>query len=181
MFKYILLGSVAAIVAIGVSSAYSAASTGNRLEKRIIAQYEQNQNSLSKMSNQVAEAAQVPGIARDDLVVVIKAGIEGRYGPNGSSAMFQAMKEAYPGNLDSKLYTRIQDLIESGRNDFAAEQQKLISIKQVYDTALGSPWQGMWLSIVGYPKINLDDYKIIKSDYSNNSFGTGIDKGLKIR
>lgn len=179
--KYIVGAFLIFVVLIFGLLWYSAASTGNSLENAITAQYEQNQNSLSNMSNSIAEAAQVPTMARDDLIAVIKSGIEGRYGPNGSGALVQAMKESYPGQLDPKLYLNLQTLIEAKRNDFANEQKILIDKIRSYKTALGSPIQGFFLSLAGYPKIDLEQYKIIKSDYTNDAFKTGLDKGLKLR
>lgn len=181
--KYIIGGIVGLIALVFVFSWYNAAKNGNIMENVIEAQYLQNQNSLSTMSNTIAEAAQVPTMAKDDLKEVIKAGIEGRYGANGSTAMFQAMKEAYPGTLDPKLYENLQTLIEAKRNDFANEQKTLVDKVRVYKTAIGSPFGRFFYNLAGYPSAEFDfnKYKPITSDYANDSFKTGIDKGLKLR
>jgi hypothetical protein len=178
---YAVLGVVGFAAVVSAISYFSAASTGNRMEQGIKAQYEQDQNKLSEYSLKVTEAAQVPGLAKDHIIEVSKAAMQGRYGADGSKAVFQSIKEAYPGTVDPALYLKIQSIIESGRTSFSIEQEKLIDKKRVYETALGAPWQGLWLGIAGYPRINLDDYKIVKSDYSNQSFGTGVDSGVKIK
>lgn len=175
-----ILAILGTVVSIPACSAVSAYNTGNRMEQGIKAQYEENQNKLSALSNSVMEAAQVPELAKNDMKEVIEAAMEGRYGPNGSGgAMFQAITEAYPGTLDAALYTKIQTLIESGRRDFAAEQSKLIDKTRVYETALGNFPGGLMMKIVGYPTINLADYKIIVSDYTADAFTSKRDKGLK--
>lgn len=178
---YISIGAIVGVVMIAGGSYMSAYNLGNRSEKVIQAQYEQNQNSLSAYSNKVMEAVQIPNLAKDNLKEVIQSAMQGRYGDQGSKAVFQSIKEAYPGTVDPALYTKIQIIIDSGRTDFAEEQKKLIDKVRVYRTNLDSLWTGTWLGIAGYPKINLEDYKIIKSDYANDSFKSGIDKGLKIK
>lgn len=178
--KSIILGVAAvAIIGAGVATYISYANLGNRLENGITAQYEQNQNKLSQMSNSVMDAAQVPAMAKDHLKEVIKESMAGRYG-NDKTLMFKAVTEAYPGTLDPSLYAKLQNLIESGRTDFAAEQQTMIDKTRVYKTTLGNVWGGFWLNIAGYPKINLDDYKIVISDYTAEAFKTKRDNGLKL-
>jgi Flp pilus assembly pilin Flp len=179
--KYIILAALASVALVAVGSYFSAASKGNRLENAIEAQYEQNQNSLSKLSLSVVEAAQVPGMARDDIKDVVKSAMEGRYGADGSKAVFQSIKEAYPGQIDPSLYVKIQNIIESGRTDFAVEQEKLIGKVQGYKTELGAPWSGLWLNIAGYPKIDLADFKAVKSNYTVDTFKSGVDTGIKLK
>jgi hypothetical protein len=53
----------------------------------------------------------------------------------------------------------------------------LIDAKRAYSTNLGYLWKGMWMRIAGYPKINLDDYKAITTDYAANAFKTGKETG----
>ena len=169
-----------AIIAIPSCNYVSAYNRGNEVENGIKAQYDVNQNSLSTLSNTVLEQAQVPEMARDDLIAVVKEAMQGRYG-NDKNLLGKMVTEAYPGTLDPALYTRIQDSIESGRRRFANDQNMLVDKVRVYRTELGSFWSGFWLRVAGYPKINLDDYKIITSEYSNESFRTGTDKGLQLR
>lgn len=171
-----ILGGIVAIPGCGI---YNAAKTGNRLENGITAQYEENQNKLSALSNSVLEAVQVPELAKNDLKEVIKSAMEGRYGSD-KNLLAKSVTEAYPGAIDPSLYVKIQNLIESGRRDFAAEQTKMIDKTRVYKTALGEPIGGLFLSFAGYPKINLDDYKIIVSDYTADSFAKKRDSGLKL-
>lgn len=172
------LAGVIAIVGINFVSAYN---FGNRTERAIEAQYEQNKNVLSRLSNSVVEAAKVPALAKDHIKEIVAEAMEGRYGSDGSKAVFQAITENYPGQIDPSLYLKIQTMIESGRTDFAAEQSKLIDKVRIYKTELGTVWRGTFLSVAGYPKINLDEFKIIQSNYTLKSFETGVDEGIKLQ
>lgn len=178
-----LIAILIAVVGIGgvaFLSYISAYNTGNRLENQIVATYEDNQNILAQYSNRIAEAAQIPAMQRDDLTAVVTAALDARYGEEGSRAMFQFIQEQNP-NIDSAVYTQLQRMIESGRIDFAAAQTRLIDQKRVYQTALGTFWGGMWMRIAGYPKINLDDYKIVTNARTEDAFETGMEEPMKLR
>lgn len=186
MNKTLVVGLVGAavlgILALVIGGSYvSAFNRGNVMEQQIKAQYEQNQNVLAQYGQKVQEIASVPAMYRDDLKEVVTAAMQGRYGADGSKAVFQWIKE-HNVNFDSTLYTKIQQTIEAGRNQFQNEQEKLIDIKRQYETQLGYFWGGMWLRIAGYPKINLADYKVVKTDAAVEAFTTGKEKGpIKLR
>lgn len=171
----ILIGFVAFIVVvIGVlfGSYVSANNTGNSMEQAIKSTYENNENVLAQYSQKVMEAAQVPAMMTEDLSKVAKAAISGRYGADGSKAVFQAIQEQNP-QLDPLLYRNVQQIIEGGRTEFQNNQTRLIDQKRVYQVALGNFWGGMWLRIAGYPKIDLEKYKIVTTDRASNAFKTG--------
>ena len=174
----ILVGLVA-VVGIVVVSYISAYNTGNRLEQGIKATYTNNQNVLSSYSNKVAEAAQIPAMQRDDLTQVVTAALDARYGEEGSQAMFQWIQEQNP-QIDSLVYTTLQQIIEAGRNDFERAQTQLIDKKRVYETQLGMFWKGTMLRVAGYPKIDLDEYKIVVNSSTQETFRTGIDNAIQI-
>ena len=75
----------------------------------------------------------------------------------------------------------VQRMIEAGRNKFENAQTKFIDTKRVYQTKIDQLWSGLWLRVTGFPKINLDDYKIISSTHAKKAFETGIDDGVKLR
>lgn len=182
MYKLLIpLGVIVTLALVLGGSYISAYNTGNRLENGIKASYTDNQNVLSQYSQKIAEAAQIPAMQRDDLKDVVVAALDARYGEEGSKAMFQFIQEQNP-TIDSTVYTQIQRMIEAGRNDFRVAQTKLIDQKRVYETNLGSFWGGTWMSIAGYPKINLDDYKIIVNVQTQNTFENGVEDGpIKLR
>ena len=175
-FVVVIIGLIG-IVFMSYISAYN---TGNRLEQTIKATFENNQNILAQYGNKIAEASQVPAMQRDDVRDIITAALDARYGEEGSQAMFQFIQEQNP-NIDSSVYTQIQQIIEAGRKDFEVGQTKLIDQKRVYETALGSFWQGMWMRIAGYPKINLDDYTVVLSQRTIDAFQSGMEEPIQLR
>lgn len=171
-----------AVLALPVLSYVNAANKGNRLEQGIEAQYQDNQNQLSNLTNQVLEAAQVPGMMKNDLKEVIKGAMEGRYGPDGVKGMLVSIQEAYPGQLDASLYVKIQNMIESGRNNFKNDQSKLIDKTRIYKTELGNVWGGFWLRTAGYPSADWDwdKYKPVVAERVREIFETGNDVHIKL-
>lgn len=174
---------VASIIVIGgtlFASYVSAHNYGVRAEQQIVAQYEDMENILGQYSLKVAEAAQVPAMMKDDMKEVMTSVMTARMGADGSKAMFQWFQE-HQINLDPQLYRQIQQMIEAGRDKFANAQTQFIDTKRVYETNLGYFWKGMWMRIAGFPKIDLDQYRIISSDHAQEAFETGVDKGLTLR
>lgn len=177
---FAILGLVAGVIAICTLSYISAYNTGNSLEAEIRASYSDNQNILSQYSNAVAEAAQVPGMMRDDLSKVVKDALESRYGNEGARAVFQSIQEQNP-QVDGALYVKLQQIIQAGRKDFEIGQRKLLDKKKVYEKAIGSFWQGTWLRVAGYPKIDLNAYDIVTNARTDAAFETKTEEPIKLR
>jgi hypothetical protein len=135
---------------------------------------------LSAYSNKIAEAVQVPAMYRDDFIKVVNASMQGRYGDKGSQAVFQWLKEQNL-NFDASIYKKLQQMIESGRKDFEIEQKKLIDLKRQYEVALQTFPRGAILLFLGFPKVDLKSFNIVTSEYSNEAFKSGTDKGMKLR
>ena len=171
---------VAGAIGIGAVSYISAANTGNRMERTIVATDENNRNILAQYGNRIAEAAQIPSMQRDDLTAVVTAALEGRYGDDGSKAVFQFIQEQNP-QIDSAVYTQLQRMIEAGRIEFAAAQTKMVDQKRVYETALGTFWQGTWMGVAGYPKIDLAEYQIVSTARADEAFKTGVEEPMQLR
>ena len=173
----IVIGGIALI---GVTSYISAYNTGNRLERTIEATFTDNQNVLAQYSNRIGEAAQIPAMQRDDLAEVVERALDARYGEDGSQAMFQWIQEQNP-QIDSTVYTELQRIINAGREDFRVAQTRLIDQKRVYETALGSFWQGTWLRIAGYPQTDMDQFVIVTNARTDEAFSTGQEEAIQLR
>ena len=180
---WVFLGVVVVIAAAVVGSYVTNANLGNRSERGIEATWENNEQVLAQFSLKISEIAQVPAMYRNDVKDIYKEVMAGRYGDNGSQAMFQFLKEQNP-QIDAGLYKAIQQAMEAGRNEFKVAQTKLIDQKRTYTTNLGYVWRGFWMQTAGYPKINVgfgddpDDFEAITSEYAMDAFKTGVDKGI---
>ena len=178
---WIVFISVLSLIGLLVMSYISNYNYGNEAENQIRAEYSNMENILAQYSLKVVEASQVTQMKTEDLSRVTKEALSGRYGPNGTQAVFQWIQENYPGNVTDDLYVQIQQIIEAGRDKFENAQTKFIDTKKVYETNLGYFWKGLWLRIAGYPKINLNDYKIISSEHAVKAFEKGVDTPVKLR
>lgn len=179
-------GIIAPVVAFGiagvlVASYVSANNYGVRMEAQLKAKWDDNRNVLAQYGQKISEMVQVPEMMKNDLKEVATAAIEGRYGEDGSRAVFQWIQEQNP-QLDSSVYLQVQRAIEAGRDEFKNSQTQLLDIKRSYETSLGYFWQGMWLRIAGFPKTDLDKYRVISTDRANNAFEAGKEEApLKLR
>lgn len=180
IFVGAVLVSLVVLVGSFVGYGISVYNQANGFEKALIAERDNNRNILSNYGKKIAEAAQVPDMQRDDFIKVVSAQMEGRYGSDGSKASFQWIKE-HNVALDSAVYVKLQRMIESGRNEFASGQTKLISVKQSYTTILGSAPRGMVMGFLGYPKIALADFDIVSDDRTEKVFETHKESALKLR
>lgn len=173
----VIIGLVAFL---GIGSYISAANYGNTAEKELEAVWSNNQNVLGQYTLKVQEAAQVPAMYKDDLKEVVTAAVQGRYGADGSKAVMQWLKEANV-PFDSSMYTKMQQIIEAGRNQFTTEQTRMIDVKRSYETNLGYVWRGFWLKLAGYPKIDLAKFKPVVAGDTAKAFETGVQAPIKMR
>lgn len=167
-------------IAVVVGSYVSNYNYGNRAEVGIQTAYDNVQNVYSSYTNKVMEAAQINSMYRDDVKEVITEALDARYGEEGVQSAFTWIKEQNP-TLDAAVYVKLQQIIQAGREEFQHEQTRLLDLRRSYQTNLGYLWKGLWLRIAGYPKIDLDDYRIIVSNATTEAFESGEDKPLDIR
>ena len=161
----------------------SAYNTANTFEQQVPAIYENNEQVLGQYGQKLQEAAQVPGMMASDYTKIFKDVMVGRYGPDGSKAVFQMLTEQNP-QLSPKIYEQLQRIIEAGRDDFKAEQTKLVDVKRSYRTSLGSFWTGTFMSLAGFPKIKIgfpagteDAYPAITTARASKTFENGQEDG----
>lgn len=180
----IIGGAILAII-VGIGVALFAtyikyANLGVQYETKLEAVWQENQVTLNTYTAKVQETAQVPEMFKNDLREIVRDTFQGRYGQDGSKAVFQFIQEQNL-NLDPQLYRQIQQVIESGRNDFQTSQKTLIDVKRSYEQQLQFFWSGLWLDIAGYPKIDLSKYKIVVLNEVTKKFETGEDSVIKLR
>lgn len=155
--------------------------TANGFETDIKAKYNDNRNVYDNGWKRVQELAQVPDMQVEALQKVYDSAMKGRYGSEGSKAVVQFIQEQNP-NLDQATFLKIQQNIESFRNDFAANQTRLVSIKQQYERYLTATTSGrLYNSFAGYPRIDLSQFDIITSDKTEEDFRTKRSEPLTLK
>lgn len=179
----VVLGMLSILILLAgsvVISYVSASNAGNRMEVSLETTWTNNQNVLGQYTLKLQEVASVPDMYKNDLKEIVSAEMSGRYGAQGSKANMQWIQE-HSQNFDSSMYTKIQQVIESGRNEFQNDQTRLLDEKRVYQTQLGSVWTGFWLHAAGYPKVDLAKYKPVVAQDTAKAFETGVQGPVKLR
>lgn len=152
---------------------------GNELETNIKTLHTNLKNISGTCENKILDMAQVPAMYRDDLGAIIKSEMEGRYSGNRGEVVSMIKERAL--NYDSSLYTNIQNEITACANSFKSAQTHFIDNKGVYVKELGNFWSGKFLSMAGYPKINLDEYNIVVAQETDKIFKEGKRGPLQLR
>jgi hypothetical protein len=182
--KKVAIGFVVVVLAsimIGFGSCNSIYNDAVFHENGITGQYEVNQASLSTHYQKVNEVVQVPAMYTDDFKKILAAEMGGRYGKDGSKAMFQFLQE-HAVNFDSDIYKQILRIIEAGRDDFQANQKLLMDKVRLYKNYYGTMWPGMMVRAFGFPKITMSKYEeVVTDDYTEQAFETKKMKPIKLR
>lgn len=179
----VLLGLASVAALFTVISIASVVGINNSLvaqEQGLEAQYKQNQNNYDNFTKKVVEVAQVPSMARDDLEKLTRAAISGRYGAQGSKAVFQFIKEQNP-TVNGELYTKIQQVIDAGRTSFESEQKMLLDKKRAYLVDLKTFPNSLIASVLGFPKLDLSKIDIVTSDQTDAAFTSKKAGPIKVK
>lgn len=150
----IIFTLIAVVVGIGVMAYVGAANKGNQMENQINNLRQSSASNLSNLAMTIQEQAQVPEMATDHLKQIIEAQMSGRYGADGSKAVFQFLKEQNL-QVDQRMYLNIQAAMSGGRKEFEISQNRLLSQCNSYKNEIGNVWSGFWMRLAGYPKVDL--------------------------
>lgn len=155
--KILLAVGLAAVLTLGSCTAmfFGIKNTCVAHEKGINFQYEKNQAALAGYTNKIMDLVQVPAMAKNQIKEIAVAAIQGRYGQEGSKALFQAIVEQNP-NVDPGLYRQIMQEMSAGRNSFDADQTTILDKCRVYDTYVESAPQSFFVGMAGHPSSNFD-------------------------
>lgn len=164
-----ILGVVGFFVLVFVAGLLSFRTSAVNFEESIRAQYSQNQNNYDNMWKKFKEVAQVTDKYSEDLKELYDNAMTGRYGADGSKAVFQWITEQNP-NLSTETYIRLQSTIEAGRNSFESDQKQLIAKKEQYAKLLRSNSALVYNLVLGFPKIDLEEFGIVTSEQTDKAF-----------
>lgn len=158
----------------------NAYNTANKSEINIKISFTDLENIKSNYTMKIREMAQVPDMYADKLKEVVSAAISGRYGADGSKAVFQMITEQNP-TVDPSMYNRVQQVMEAGRNDFQNAQSKHNDMLGCYQKTLTTFPNNIVYNILGYPKIDLSKYQIIIASETKKQFDSGIDEKINLK
>lgn len=191
-----LVAGVVTIVLFLVVSAIGWYNDAVSLEQSTRAQYQNNKNEYDAFWKKVKEVAQIPEKYKEDFKDILVSETEAKFGEGGSQAMFQWFKDRNI-NFDSAVYTRLQDVIESGRNDFKRAQTELLDKQRKYNTHLQKFSGKIWSGVTDMPNVvsgelappkDLDgdgiltvlDYPIVTSKKTEKAFQDGEDDAIEV-
>lgn len=157
------------------ASYIGAVNSGAKFEANIEKFHKSSQNTLSSYTLKLKEAAKVPEMYVESLRNLIKDTFEGRYGEGGSKATMQWIKENNI-NVDPSVYTKLQVIIDAGREDFKLSQDRKLEICSQYEMERNYFWKGLWFNVAGFPKKDIDSLcKIIIDNDTKSKFESGVD------
>lgn len=178
-------GGLIALIVVGLLAVLfipmyiSAMNYGARTELTLNTKLQDNENIYAQGTQAIMEIAQVPQMYKNDLMEIVKADIQGRYGKDGSQATVQWFKERQL-NLDSSMYRAIQQQILAFRGKFETAQRELLDQRNQYEIALNTFPRSVMLSMAGYPKVDLKKFDIVTTNKARQTFETKRDDGIQL-
>jgi hypothetical protein len=143
-----------------------------RLKNQAGAQEQICKNNFDNMFKTIAQTAQVSEQYKESFKEIYLPLIEGRYKDN--NLLMKWVTESNP-NFDTKLYDKLVDVIESKRNGFELQQNKLVSIVQEHNNLLET-MPSSWF-VGGRPHLNVT---YITSAKTKEVYRTGEDNDIDL-
>jgi len=94
------------------------------IDQDIQAQYKKIESNYEKMSRVILQQAGILNKYSTDFKDIYKGMMQGRYGKDGSKAMWQWIKEQNP-QIDASLYAKLMTTVEAQRTGFDRQQGKV--------------------------------------------------------
>lgn len=151
----------------------SASNSEVRLRNQGEAQEQVCKNNFDAMFKKIAQIAQVSDQYKETFKEIYPALIEGRYKNDGNTLM-KWVQESNP-NFDTKLYDKLIDVIESSRDGFKHEQDKLADIAREHKDLLGTWPSSMFVG--GRPPMNVT---FVSSANTKEVYRTGEENDIDV-
>lgn len=126
-------------------------------ESEIVASSEQSEITLSNLTMKVMEMGDLSTVYGDNVKEIINLNMVGRYGANGNQSLNLFLKE-HNITLDKEIYTKIQDVIVNGRDDFVKSQKDTTEKCRDYKNELKSFPSSYILNKLDFPQIDMNHY-----------------------
>lgn len=157
------------IFAMGISARNSEVKLRNKAE----GQEQVCKNNFDAMFKKIAQIAEVSDQYKQTFKEIYPALIEGRYKNDGGTLM-KWIQESNP-NFDTKLYDKLIDVIESSRDGFKHEQDKLADIVREHKDLLGTWPSSMFVG--GRPALQMT---FISSAKTKETYRTGEENDIDV-
>ncbi len=161
-------------------SYFSISNQGARQEAVIEGTYRNNQSIMSSCAVSIRNISKIPEKYRKELESIIKTEMEGRYGGQGTDRVALFIQERAL-NYDTKMNEKIQNEVIACESRFALNQAKLIEQQTDYETMLKSAYSGAILKASGYPKKDMNNFKIVIDGGVKEQFDTGVRQDYDIK
>lgn len=109
--------------------------TAERIRTDVEAQYKKIETDYEKMSRVILQQAGIVNKYSNDFKEIYKGMMTGRYGQDGSKAMWQWIKEQNP-QIDASLYSKLMVTVEAQRTTFSRKQEQVASMVAEYNKML---------------------------------------------
>lgn len=109
--------------------------TAERIRTDVEAQYKKIEADYEKMSRIILQQAGIVHKYSKDFKDIYKGMMTGRYGKDGSKAMWQWIKEQNP-QIDSTIYQKLMVTVESQRTTLSRKQEQVASMVAEYNKML---------------------------------------------
>jgi hypothetical protein len=171
--KFVTLGVMAVIIALGIGVAMAFMRTSNTevsLRAQVAAQQQSNEAVFDNTWKILSQQAQLTEAHKEAFKSIYVGLMEGRYNSGtGKGSLMVWIKEQNP-VYDQSNYSRLMNSIEVQRTNFTREQQKLIDLKREHDVLL-TTYPSQWF-VGSRPKI---DIVIVTSSRTGEAFREGKD------
>jgi hypothetical protein len=174
------IGAVLAVIYFSMQITYQ--NRNERMKERIIAQQRSNEANFDKMFKSVAQVAEVAEHkmekSKEAFKEIYVPLMEGRYSDDPDGMLMKWITESNPQfdlSAAGSLYDKLANAIESNRQEFFIEQQKLIDYNREQHVLVNT-WPGYWF-IESSDTIAI---KIITSAKTKEVFAKGEENDIEL-